>query len=143
MSDLKEIAVGVLVFFLLVPVFAIFYTEVMTNNGVAVTTDFTKYNGTSYINLVTKNATNATQITEQPTGSGLDFFFGLPALFLQTGVGVMKSLYQTPGLLLATFTNLDAEFPGYYIGTLGSIVVAIIAATLAFLVVYFMRGYRA
>lgn len=142
MTDLKNIGITLLVFFLLLPMFILFYSGFMTANGVT-PVNTAQYNGTEYIKLITETAVNKTGATEQPSGTGLDFFFGLPALLLQTGGEIVSLLYQGPVFISATFSSLDKSFPGYHIGDFGLIVTSILIGTIMFLIVYFLRGYRA
>lgn len=141
--ELKSVVITLAIFFLVLPIAGLFYTGFMISNGEPARS-FDRYNGTSFIRSMTTEALNKTETSLQPsTSSPIDFLFGLPALFLQTTTDVARLVLAGPGLISDTFGQADREFPGLGLGLLGNVVVVILSITVVFLIVYFMRGYRA
>ena len=88
MSDLRNIALAMGVFSFALLLALPFYNGVLLGASKTPVEIDDQFINNSFIQSITTAAVNQTQNTQQPsTPSPLDFFFSLPALFLQATTG--------------------------------------------------------
>ncbi len=144
MSNLMNFTMTFIVFGILAVMLGGFYSDALESNSKnPVFINSSIYERTEFYKDITTDAVNQTKNTEQPSaGEPLDFFFSLPALFLQATTQIVFLVYETPAFIGLAMNEIETS-TGLPLGLLTAVLIPLLFVFLLFRVLQFMRGGKA